>query len=309
MSTELLARTITAHIKRSQFAVGAVKTFRGLAADARVLVWLAARKRRIADYLETHQVKKLQLGTSNNVRAGWLNTDIFLNHKSVVYVNATKRFPFEDESFDYVMAEHMIEHVEYPAAQVMLRECFRVLKPGGRVRLSTPDLRVMLSLLSTNKTQSQWQYINWLTKRLMPEVRECKEVFVINNAFHAWGHRFLYDRETLSHALHTSGFREVKFYKPGESDDHNLIDVESHGKEIDNEEINQFETIVVEAHKPVPFPVPHSVPVVPNQSSKSVLELSKEITSVLRQISIGRKTTPAGLGTRARHQASFPGFG
>jgi hypothetical protein len=29
---------------------------------------------------------------------------------------------------------------------------------------------------------------------LMPEVRECQDVFVINNAFHEWGHCFLYDQ-------------------------------------------------------------------------------------------------------------------
>lgn len=143
----------------------------------------------------------------------------------------------------------MIEHVEYQGAEVMLRECFRVLRPGGCVRLATPDLRVLLALYSREKTEAQKNYIDWIVSHLMPAVRECKDVFVINNAFRSWGHCFLYDQKTLQHALHSSGFREIKFYKPGTSEDPNLKNLESHGKEIGDEVINQFETIVVEARK------------------------------------------------------------
>jgi predicted SAM-dependent methyltransferase len=215
----------------------------------RVLVWVVKRNRKIAGYLKAHPVKKLQLGTSNNVLDGWLNTDIVINHASVVYLDTTKRFPFDDNTFDYIIAEHMIEHIEYQAAQFMLRECFRVLKPGGRVRFATPDLRVLVALHSREKTESQINYIDWAVARSMPKVQECKDVFVINNFFRAWGHRFLYDAETLRHALSTSGFREIKFYKPGASEDPKLQNVESHGREIGSEDINQFETIVVEGRK------------------------------------------------------------
>ena len=120
-------------------------------------------------------------------------------------MDATTRFPFDDNTFDYVMAEHMIEHIEYEAADVMLRECFRVLKPGGRVRIATPDLRTLLALHSREKTSVQEFYIDWSSERFIPGARECKDVFVINNFFRAWGHCFIYDAETLTHALSMSG--------------------------------------------------------------------------------------------------------
>ena len=132
------------HLKRSQFMVGSAKALRGLTMDVRVLVWLAKRNARITSYLRDHQVRKLQLAASNNLLPGWLNTDIFPNHDSVVYLDARKHFPFDDNTFDCIMAEHMIEHIEYRAAQVMLQECLRVLKSGGRVRIATPDLQVLL---------------------------------------------------------------------------------------------------------------------------------------------------------------------
>jgi predicted SAM-dependent methyltransferase len=229
--------------------VGLAKALRGLIRDTRVLVWVIKRNGKIASYLNVHPVKKLQLGASNNVLDGWLNTDIFPNHDSVVYLDATKHLPFDDNTFDYIVAEHMIEHIEYQMAQVMLGECFRVLKPGGRVRFATPDLSVLLGLYSREKTEAQKNYIDWLVARLMPEVTQLKSIFVINNAFRAWGHCFLYDQETLYHAFYTSGFREIKFYKPGDSEDPILRNLESHGREISAEDINQFETIVVEALK------------------------------------------------------------
>jgi predicted SAM-dependent methyltransferase len=37
----------------------------------------------------------------------------------------------------------MIGHIDHADATVMLRQCHRVLKPGGRVRFATPDLEAV----------------------------------------------------------------------------------------------------------------------------------------------------------------------
>ena len=236
------------YLRRSQFIVGIAKAIRGLNGDIRRLSWIAGRKGKFKAYLETHQVRKLQLGASNNILDGWLNTDISRNHRSVVYLNAIQQFPFGNNTFDYIMAEHMIEHVDYQAAQHMLRECYRVLKPGGRVRFATPDLTVLLALHSSEKTETQKRYMEWATSQFLPGVQNCQDVFIINNFFRAWGHCFLYDQKTLLHALEDSGFKDVKFYRAGCSEDPVLRNLESHGREI-TEEMNQFETTVAEGSK------------------------------------------------------------
>lgn len=72
---------------------------------------------------------------------------------------------------------------------------------------------------------------------------------MINNFFWAWGHRFLYDADTLRQALCAAGFNDIQFYKPGISAHPNLKNLEVHGRELKSEEINQFETVVIDACK------------------------------------------------------------
>lgn len=56
----------------------------------------------------------------------------------VKYADVTKRFPFEDESFDFVFAGEILEHLL--DTRKLLREIYRVLKPSGYVIVTTPNL-------------------------------------------------------------------------------------------------------------------------------------------------------------------------
>ncbi|MBI3074750.1 MAG: class I SAM-dependent methyltransferase [Parcubacteria group bacterium] len=53
-----------------------------------------------------------------------------------VISDITKRFPFQENIFDYVVLSNVLEHLNEP--KNTLRECFRVLKPGGRVIILVP---------------------------------------------------------------------------------------------------------------------------------------------------------------------------
>jgi SAM-dependent methyltransferase len=50
-----------------------------------------------------------------------------------------ENLPFRDGSFDAIMIMHVIEHLIDP--NLILRECRRVLKPGGQIYIETPSLR------------------------------------------------------------------------------------------------------------------------------------------------------------------------
>ena len=50
-----------------------------------------------------------------------------------------RRLPFASAAFDVVVTASVLEYVAEPAAA--LRECARVLRPGGVVLYTVPDLR------------------------------------------------------------------------------------------------------------------------------------------------------------------------
>ena len=85
-------------------------------------------------------MRKLNLGCGGNVLDGWINSDVNPISSDVIHLNVGNEFPFNDNEFDYIFSEHMIEHKPYEVGSSSLKECYRVLKPRGVVRVSTPDL-------------------------------------------------------------------------------------------------------------------------------------------------------------------------
>lgn len=118
------------------------------------------RDRAIFDQYLRHSEgpRKLHLGCGGNYLAGWLNTDYYRDDKRS-RLDVTKRFPFPDGSFDFAFSEHMIEHISYTDARTMISECFRVLKPGGVLRLSTPDFRFLIRLYTQPDTGVHRNYV------------------------------------------------------------------------------------------------------------------------------------------------------
>lgn len=244
----------------------------------------AVRHKVVSDYLASHRVRKLQVGCGGNILNGWLNSDlnpvrsmgVYLANRQemreeagsaesesavpaprlfrdIIFLDATKRLPFADNTFDYVFSEHMIEHIPYAAAMGLIAEIYRVLKPGGRVRISTPDLRFLIDLYDHDKSDVQQRYINWATTAFLagtklPDGPADADTFVINNFVRNWGHQFIYDLKTLGNVFAVNGFSEIVRRQPGESDDENLRSIESHGRRI-SDDFNRLESLVLEAIK------------------------------------------------------------
>jgi predicted SAM-dependent methyltransferase len=215
--------------------------------EARRVRSLIAPPAGIQGYLDKHDVRKLQIGAGPNRLSGWLNTDRDPLTPQDVYLDAARRFPLPDQSFDYIFSEHQIEHLSYNQGIFMLGECFRVLRPGGRIRIATPDLATIAALATSELSPRQRNYVQWVIETFVPEARGELPAFVINNLFYSWGHRFLYDEPTLSDALARVGFTCVRRYGMGESDDAALGGLEAHGVAQGDEALIRFETMILEA--------------------------------------------------------------
>ncbi len=202
----------------------------------------------IQDYMSSSSPKKLQIGAQGNSINGWLNADIEPKANHVVYMDATKTFPFGDNTLDYVFAEHMIEHIPYGDADFMIKECFRVLKPQGKIRIATPNLMGAIQVLQNPDTPEHKEYIDHYYNLFIDQGVPRDPAFVVNKLFYGFKHRFIHTEFTLTHLLETNGFNHVRKYEVGESNDPELTGVEQHMNEMGLVP-NKVETIVIQAQK------------------------------------------------------------
>ncbi len=209
----------------------------------------------IKHYFAEHPtMRKLQLGCQLNLLPGWLNSDLIPFPLGVTYLDATKRFPFPEQSFDYVLSEHLIEHLSYKSGRFMLGECFRVLKPGGKLRTATPNLRALVALLADDISDTERQYIlktnAWGLGLDFEQLEPHHPVLAFNFMMHLGGeHRFIWDLVTLRAVLAEIGLTDIEKFEPGVSDDENLQNVEFHWQ-FSGHDFNRLETLVVEARRP-----------------------------------------------------------
>ncbi len=189
---------------------------------------------------------KLQIGTGQNALPGWLNTDL-RPKQQVLAVDATQNFPFADNEFTYVFSEHMIEHLSFEQGRRMLLEIHRVLSDGGKLRVSTPDFDFFLRMFGEKVSSEVNDFMGWHVGTYTPNL-PVHPLSVMNTMFRLWGHKHLYNQETLSSLLQECGFGHIARFQTGESDDPEFQGLESHGKLV-GESHNRMETLVLEATK------------------------------------------------------------
>lgn len=213
----------------------------------RILTASRQRAQAFEEYQQTHQILKLQLGSGTHELPGWFNTDLISRSADVHFLDSTQQFPFADSIFDYVYSEHHIEHLSFNEGLFTLRECFRVLRPGGRIRIATPSLETLLGLYTPTPDEQQRHYLRFIKDAFVGEAAGSDAAFVINNAFRNWGHQFLYDQATLGNSLEQAGFFHIVRVAYQESGDLHFRGIEQHGQFIGDEEIARFETMILEA--------------------------------------------------------------
>lgn len=93
------------------------------------------------------------------------------------------KLPLKDGEFDVVTAAAVIEHVEYP--ELLLKEAYRVLRPNGRIIVTTPSKYGKLPLEMAAR-------LGWISQAEIAD------------------HKRYYESRTLTLALHQAGFRKIR---------------------------------------------------------------------------------------------------
>src|SRR5258706_77055 len=156
---------------------------------------------------------RLNLGTGNKPKLGWVNVDLFAPEADV-RLDLREPFPFADHSVREIYCEHFFEHLEYPnVADAMaielepagrqsealgfLRECSRVLVPHGVLDLVVPDVERKIRMYVDRDhvdfpVGERWWGPNW-----------CDTPMHCLNYLFRQGreHKYAYDEDTLRRVL------------------------------------------------------------------------------------------------------------
>jgi predicted SAM-dependent methyltransferase len=85
-------------------------------------------------------IQYLNLGCGERFHSSWKNINFISTGKDVIAHDLKQGIPFADNSFDVVYHSHVLEHFPKLDAVTFIRECYRVLRPQGILRVVVPDL-------------------------------------------------------------------------------------------------------------------------------------------------------------------------
>lgn len=174
----------------------------------------------------------------------------------VINHNVNDGLPFENESVKNLYSSHFIEHLSYEESRKFLKESFRILSPNNTIRIVCPDVSIWIEKIYKNKDK---KFFSEYKKSLDEEYWENylynqkdylkTNIQVFNSMIYNWGHKWMWDFESLKIELEEVGFTNVKKCKHLEG---NLYDLKNIENALPSEKIKQrnLESIFIEASKP-----------------------------------------------------------
>lgn len=202
------------------------------------------------------QFKKFHLGCGTIFIPGYLNVGwwphlaagalyaapngvegtVLLNHDLVGGI------PAADASLDVVYHSHMLEHLSAAEGLAFTRECFRVLRPGGLLRVLVPDLE----LWARNYVYGNQFFFDEYRRGGLADDHETYPTngAVFMGMLHNHGHKMGYDFDTLKALLERCGLHRIRRTLVQQSDLPDIEVVEPY------QALKVMETLAVECYKP-----------------------------------------------------------
>jgi predicted SAM-dependent methyltransferase len=161
------------------------------------------RARRLA----AHSPVRLHLGSGHSRKEGWINVDLKTLPVDLAW-NLVRPLPLKPRTVDAIFHEHLLEHLSLAQGISLTRECFRLLKPGGVLRLGVPDAgRYLHSYCDEGRSAFLESNRPGRPTRML----------AIQEIFYRHGHRCMYDFETLQAVCAAAGFGVLEERSFGES--------------------------------------------------------------------------------------------
>jgi len=133
--------------------------------------------------------KRLDIGCGNNKTPGSTYLDVDKDaHPDILHDLNEFPYPVENNSFDEIIAKHIIEHLDCP--QKFIEELCRICKPGGTVFIETPHFT---SYVAYSEPQHKLFYSYFLLTNLVRPIplKILKQEITFFKTFRMFGIHFL----------------------------------------------------------------------------------------------------------------------
>ncbi|MCW6159764.1 MAG: methyltransferase domain-containing protein [Candidatus Micrarchaeales archaeon] len=196
---------------------------------------------------------KINLGSGEKFVSDWINVDrdirLYIGKrrpKNFKNYNLSRGLlPFKTESIDYIYTSHFLEHIKREKAEILTKECIRVLKPRGLIRIVVPDLDIFCNEWIKFKKTGNTDFFKSLDLVETPRPidafnRYFGNLYISNKGYfkskisklfftrslNKFGHKWFYDYDDLALLLNDAGFRNIKRhkYREGKCPDINQLD-------------------------------------------------------------------------------------
>jgi len=169
---------------------------------------------------------KLELGSGGNPQPGYVHLDIRPDSPHVeIFHDLQEPLPLPDCSVEKILANHCLEHITWRKIRRLVQECYRVLLPGGKIFIRTPDLEFIVQGYLNNRTTPEHPLDEAFIREQFGEVTASWWAILklfSGQDYPANFHYACYDFKTLKEIFQQCGFikieriREQPVYFPGE---------------------------------------------------------------------------------------------
>ena len=161
---------------------------------------------RMAGLISPEQLKFIRISRSGKIRYG----------------DVVRRIPHSDSSVDLIYSCHMLEHLTRSDALRFLRECRRVLVPGGAIRIVVPDLRILIDNYMGGGDADQFVESLYVLPVEPDTLIGRLKCLLLGGRLHLW----MYDACSLSELMVSAGFRCPTILAAGATTVDGLINID-----------------------------------------------------------------------------------
>jgi len=136
---------------------------------------------------------------------------LFARKQKIEYGDAVKGLPVSDEYCEVLYSSHMIEHLDRNEVVDFLDEAFRVLVPGGILRIAVPDIKKYVEQYNQMGDADTFIKSTHLCVNRARTFRQRFRLSWVGTRHHQW----MYDGNSLVRLVEKNGFVNAEIMPAG----------------------------------------------------------------------------------------------